>query len=304
MAGPQPNGNGNGIQAPPGALYANANAGAMNGNHMPSAGHSADMQTLMQSMEALSGWLQQNREELGALQEGLYRVERAGALHADTNGTVNELREVMGALANNAEAHMVNGELETTSAAESQSDSRPTVLSLQRDLAASHSRIHTLETTLSHHEKLQTLYESTLTETTSRLRTYIADQTNYITSIHSHYGQLLTQSREELVEAQIRHQGWQEGLGRLSKSLRGLAGEWESDRRPWVGVGAGLKEENRVLRRLAGWEPIQYDEDEDEDDDSGLAERKIGLGLRNRGEGQETQGVGGGGVGADGRGAA
>jgi hypothetical protein len=44
---------------------------------MPSAGHYADMQMLMSSMETLSGWLQQNREEWAGLQEGLARVERA-----------------------------------------------------------------------------------------------------------------------------------------------------------------------------------------------------------------------------------
>ena len=44
---------------------------------MPSAGHYSDMQTLMQNMETLSGWLQQNREAFSRVQEGLERVERA-----------------------------------------------------------------------------------------------------------------------------------------------------------------------------------------------------------------------------------
>lgn len=43
---------------------------------MPSAGHYADMQTLMQNMEALSGWLAQNRNEWEQVQDGLARVER------------------------------------------------------------------------------------------------------------------------------------------------------------------------------------------------------------------------------------
>lgn len=49
------------------------NAG-MNG--MPAAGYYSDMQTLMQNMETLSGWLQQNREEFSRVQDGLERVER------------------------------------------------------------------------------------------------------------------------------------------------------------------------------------------------------------------------------------
>jgi hypothetical protein len=50
------------------------NAGGLNG--MPSAGHYSDMQTLMQNMETLSGWLQQNREDFLSVQDGLEQVER------------------------------------------------------------------------------------------------------------------------------------------------------------------------------------------------------------------------------------
>ena len=49
-------------------------AGGLNG--MPSAGHYSDMQTLMQNMETLSGWLQQNREDFLSVQDGLEQVER------------------------------------------------------------------------------------------------------------------------------------------------------------------------------------------------------------------------------------
>lgn len=42
---------------------------------MPSAGHYADMQTLMQNLEALSGWLQQNREDSEWLTQNVRRVE-------------------------------------------------------------------------------------------------------------------------------------------------------------------------------------------------------------------------------------
>ena len=50
-----------------------------NGMHNPllsPAGQYSDMQLLMQNMESLSGWLQQNREEWMQVQEGLARVER------------------------------------------------------------------------------------------------------------------------------------------------------------------------------------------------------------------------------------
>lgn len=63
--------NGNGLGAQSAAMY-----GGMNGAIMPSAGHYSDMQALMQNMENLSGWLEQNRQEWSAVQDGLARVER------------------------------------------------------------------------------------------------------------------------------------------------------------------------------------------------------------------------------------
>lgn len=63
--------NQNGLGAQNAAMYS-----GMNGNVMPPAGHYSDMQTLMQNMESLSGWLEQNRQEWSQVQEGLARVER------------------------------------------------------------------------------------------------------------------------------------------------------------------------------------------------------------------------------------
>jgi hypothetical protein len=63
--------NPNGMGAQNAAMYS-----GMNGSIMPSAGHYSDMQTLMQNMESLSGWLEQNRQEWSQVQEGIARVER------------------------------------------------------------------------------------------------------------------------------------------------------------------------------------------------------------------------------------
>ena len=61
----------NGIAGGNAAMY-----NGMNGSVLPSAGQYADMQLLMQNMETLSGYMQQNREECLRVQEGLERVER------------------------------------------------------------------------------------------------------------------------------------------------------------------------------------------------------------------------------------
>ncbi|KAK1820754.1 hypothetical protein LTR12_004780 [Friedmanniomyces endolithicus] len=283
-----PAGNGNGTN---GNMY--TNGAAVNGVILPSAGHYADMQTLMQSMETLSGWLQQNREEWASLQEGLARVERVQARNEhehDRNSRISHADSSAMALVGGE--GLVNGDAtqtdmpaaqqpplpvtpaqdhppEAPSRARDHSPSddptRPTLTALQTALSAAHTRISHLESSLRKHETLQTLYEATLSDATAHIRSYIYSQQSYILSLHRHYTELLQQAREEVVEAQLVHQGWQEGLGRLSGLVRGAYGAREEERRPWVGRVRGLREENRVLRGMVGWEVQEGDSDEEEE---------------------------------------
>ncbi|KAK5124784.1 hypothetical protein LTR85_001497 [Meristemomyces frigidus] len=180
----------------------------MNGSIMPSAGHYSDMQTLMQNMETLSGWLQQNREEWELVQEGLGRVER-----------------------------------------------------------------------------LSTLYEETLSDATERIRQYTYEQQNHVLALHKHYTGLLAQSRNETIEAQLTHQAWQGHLQLLSENMREAVKAREEERRPWVGRIRGLKEENRVLRRMAGWEPAVDSDEEEAEEDSGGQVLERGRGVQAAGQG-------------------
>ncbi|KAK0267760.1 hypothetical protein LTR35_016050 [Friedmanniomyces endolithicus] len=259
-----PAGNGNGTN---GNMY--TNGAAVNGVILPSAGHYADMQTLMQSMETLSGWLQQNREEWASLQEGLARVERVQARNEHEHDRSSRISHPdAGAMAlvgagppaqdNPPEAPPRNHDSDDD-------PTRPTLTALQTALSAAHTRISHLETSLRTHETLQTLYEATLSDATAHIRSYIYSQQSYILSLHRHYTELLQQAREEVVEAQLVHQGWQEGLGRLSGLVRGAYGAREEERRPWVGRVRGLREENRVLRGMVGWEVREGDSDEEEE---------------------------------------
>ncbi|KAK5683588.1 hypothetical protein LTS10_005121 [Elasticomyces elasticus] len=269
--------NGNGIAA----------NGQINGNILPSAGHYADMQTLMASMETLSGWLQQNREEWAQLQEGLGRVER---LHPGTLSAAGIEHVAVG-----------NGEGGEVHAAAPRStmdtdDERPTLTALQTQLSASHSRISSLESQLRSQETLQTLYESTLTDATDRIRQYCFAQQSYITSLHSHYLGLLEQSREEVVEAQLVHQGWQEGLGRLSGMVREALRSSEEAGLPWVGEVKGLREENRRLRKMVGWsEPP--DSEEETEEREGYGQRRRERGRASQGSNEAVRGDEGGGGG-------
>ncbi|KAK4896095.1 hypothetical protein LTR27_005952 [Elasticomyces elasticus] len=263
----------NGTYAPLAAPNGQAN---MNGNILPSAGHYADMQTLMASMETLSGWLQQNREEWAQLQEGLGRVER---LHPGTLSAAG-----IEHLGGEGSASLNGGEVQQAAAPRptDDNDQRPTLTALQTQLSASHSRISSLESQLRSQETLQTLYESTLTDATDRIRQYCFAQQSYITSLHSHYLGLLEQSREEVVEAQLVHQGWQEGLGRLSGMVREALRSSEEAGLPWVGEVKGLREENRRLRKMVGWSEPPDSEDE--------TEEREGYGQQRRERGRASQG--------------
>lgn len=278
------------------------NAGLYNAtgglNGMPSAGHYSDMQTLMQNMETLSGWLQQNREDFLSVQEGLEQVERrnvcrspeqlnthlappvvAVGRYSDTTcrlGTPQAYPHCLPLMvklqdnvcSRNPRAHhapplqSANSDHNLTAAAD---PSAPTITSLQRSLDAANNRIAAYEKANEEHNRLQAAYEDTLTEATERIRNYVFQQNDYITSIHKHYTHLLQESRAETVQAQQIHQDWQRGLSKLNEELRRAVRAREDEKLPFTRKISALNEENRVLRGLAGWEPAQDDDSEDEE---------------------------------------
>ncbi|KAI7363415.1 hypothetical protein KC354_g6495 [Hortaea werneckii] len=264
----------------PNGLGANANAAmynGVNGSIMPSAGHYSDMQTLMQNMETLSGWLQQNREEWSQLQEGLSRVERMGV----QNG---------GSLPGAREGEQLNGDAEAHDP-----DQPPTTTQLSTALSAAQARIAHLESTLNTHSTLQTLYEETLSDATDRIRQYAFEQQQHTIALHKHYTTLLSQSRNETIEAQLTHQAWQGHMERLSEGVREAMRARAEEKRPWLGRIQGLKEENRVLRKMVGWEPPAEDSEDEEEGEQGAGQRgSVGSGqqaLNGMGRGQ-SQGRG------------
>ena len=59
-------------------------------------------------------------------------------------------------------------------------------------------------------------------------------------------------------------------MERLSEGIREAMRARAEEKRPWLGRIQGLKEENRVLRKMVGWEPPAEDsEDEEEAEQSG-----------------------------------
>ena len=161
--------------------------------------------------------------------------------------------------------------------------SAPTVTSLQRALDAANNRIAAYEKSNEEHQRLQAVYEDTLTEATERIRNYVYQQNDYITSIHKHYTHLLQEARGETVQAQQIHQDWQRSLSKLNEELRRAVQAREEEKNPFTRKVSALKEENRVLRGLAGWEPAEEDSsDEEEEVEVVTAAENRGRGIRDR----------------------
>lgn len=85
--------------------------------------------------------------------------------------------------------------------------------------------------------------------------------------MHAHYNSLLETSRNETIQAQLTHQAWQASLLRLSEYLRLAQRAHEEGSLPYRRRIAALKEENRILRAKAGWEPASESEGSDDEDD-------------------------------------
>lgn len=145
-------------------------------------------------------------------------------------------------------------------------ESSPTMIQLYQEVDLAHSRIVDLENTYAEQVSLQEQYKETLAQVTQLIQSYHENVQKHAAALHKHYGDLLQQSRQETIEAQMTHQEWQAGLKRYSETVREAFRAREEEGRPYKARIAALKEENRMLRLEVGWDP-PVDSDEDEWDE-------------------------------------
>lgn len=65
------------------------------------------------------------------------------------------------------------------------------------------------------------------------------------------------------MQLRLEHAEWQAGLGRVAEYARAALKTQTGAEEPLVRECKSLKEENRVLRRLAGWEEPESSSDEE-----------------------------------------
>lgn len=241
-------------------------------NGLPSGGQQTDMNHLWSVVQQLSQLLEENKAQTAGVLSGVAALQQRAA-------------EEGGAIPSSA---LVNGEisgalpaLPTTTIIQSKRNERKSegeVLT-SRVLAASHTaelsalqtRITSLETSLSaldtHNTSLTSLvtdYENALTLLLDKLRPYAYTQTTSILSLHKHYQTLLENERATSMQLRLEHAEWQAGLGRVAEYARQALKVQSQGEEGLVAEIKGLKEENRVLRRLAGWEEREDSSDEEE----------------------------------------
>lgn len=138
------------------------------------------------------------------------------------------------------------------------------VSQLQSQLTSSHKTISDLSNSTTSLQNLITDYENALNLVLEKLRPYAYNQTQAILSVHKHYQAQLDVERATSMQLRMEHAEWQAGLGRVAEYARGALNVQAESEKPLKAEIRELKEENRVLRRLAGWEEKAESSDEEE----------------------------------------
>ncbi|KAJ9632217.1 hypothetical protein H2203_000620 [Taxawa tesnikishii (nom. ined.)] len=244
---------------------------ALGNSMMPNAGHHLDMQQINQLIELLAQQLAENRERVRELTDQLEKVQ-VGHVHdflctplispkrqANTRSTNNGSNGALRRSSSNLS--LPNGD--TNAHSPSQQAQNPDTFRLISENSSLQTRLTGLESAYSEQTAILTTYETAFEDIMERLRTYSYSHTSSLTALHAHYNSLLTQSRNETMQAQLTHQGWQASLGRLHELLRAAYKESEDGSLSYRRRIAALKSENKLLRAKAGWEPASDSEDDE-----------------------------------------
>ncbi|KAF2709982.1 hypothetical protein K504DRAFT_348713, partial [Pleomassaria siparia CBS 279.74] len=206
-------------------------------NGLPSGGQQTDMNHLWGVVQQLSALLEENRAQTLGIVNGMQAIQ---ARAAEEGGVGNlSVREV-------------NGEINAASrAAELQN--------LHSQLSSQHTTINDLGASNTALQGLVTDYENALTLLLDKLRPHAYNQTQGMLALHKHYQNLLEQERATSMQLRLEHADWQAGLGRVSELARAALKSQCEYELPYKKELRVLKEENRVLRRLAGLEEKKDD---------------------------------------------
>lgn len=213
-------------------------------NGLPSGGQQTDMNHLWSVVQQLGQLLEENKAQTQGVLNGVQALQQRAAEEGGTDARSFGPKEV-------------NGEINAASRAAELGH-------LRTQLTTAESTISALNNTQSSLTTLITDYENALTLLLEKLRPYAYNQTTSILALHKHYQGLLEAERATSMQLRLEHAEWQAGLGRVAEYARHALKVQTQGEEPLVAEIKSLKEENRVLRRLAGWEDREDSSDEEE----------------------------------------
>lgn len=240
-------------------------------NGLPSGGQQTDMNHLWGVVQQLSQMLEENRAQTAGIVNGVQAIQARAAEEGGAGSLA--IREVNGEISGEfvpnrsfdfedhaSDFFALQAQTNTPPAATRAAE----LAHLQSTLSTTQSRLAALSAQNTAMATLLTDYENSITMLLDKLRPYAYNQTQAILSLHKHYQGLLEQERATSMQLRLEHSEWQAGLGRVAEYARGamkVQGESERALRSEI---KGLKEENRVLRQLAGWEERGDSSEEEE----------------------------------------
>ncbi|KAK8184601.1 hypothetical protein BC567DRAFT_140483, partial [Phyllosticta citribraziliensis] len=220
-------------------------------NGLLSGGHQTDMNHLWQVVQQLSDVLAENRSQTANIMNSVQQIQAcaepeqssARAAQDGSPPTVAQVNGDISAANNRAQLAEIN--------------------SLRTQLQAAQSKISSLESQNSALQGLVSDYESSVTAILEKLRPFTFRHEQAILALHSHYNTLLEKERQQNLELRLEHQEWQAGLGRAAQFARAALKESSEASLPHERKIKELKAENKLLRRLAGWEEVSDSDDEE-----------------------------------------
>lgn len=256
-------------------------------NGLPSGGQQTDMNHLWSVVQQLSQMLEENKAATQGVLSGVAALQARGleaggeGLDALLGGRGGEGGRENGENAGTsphtltcsrrAALHAFRGRTththtqNQTSILTQRPAARAAELStLRTHLATSQTTILSLESHTSSLTSLVTDYENALTLLLDKLRPFAYTHTSSILALHKHYNALLDAERATSMKLRLEHAEWQAGLGRVAEYARKAVGEVGRGEEGWVRENRALREENRVLRGLVGWEERGGSSDEEE----------------------------------------